>query len=59
MAKQLLFDNEARQRVLEGVRKIAKVVKATLGPGGRNVILQKSFGAPVVTKDGEIGRAHV
>jgi len=52
VAKQLLFDNEARQRVLEGVRKIAKVVKATLGPGGRNVILQKSFGAPVVTKDG-------
>ena len=52
MAKQLLFDNEARQRVLEGVRKIAKVVKATLGPGGRNVMLQKSFGAPVVTKDG-------
>ena len=52
MAKQLLFDNEARQRVLEGVNKIAKVVKATLGPGGRNVILQKSFGAPVVTKDG-------
>jgi len=52
VAKQLLFDNEARQRVLDGVRQIAGVVKATLGPGGRNVILQKSFGAPVVTKDG-------
>ncbi|MEM8883469.1 MAG: chaperonin GroEL [Planctomycetota bacterium] len=52
MAKQLLFDNEARQRILEGVRQIAGVVKATLGPGGRNVILQKSFGAPTVTKDG-------
>jgi len=52
VAKQLLFDTDARQRVLEGVRKISNVVKATLGPGGRNVILQKSFGSPVVTKDG-------
>jgi len=52
VAKQLLFDTEARQRVLHGVRKISNVVKATLGPGGRNVILQKSFGSPVVTKDG-------
>jgi len=52
VAKQILFDTEARQRVLEGVKKIADVVKATLGPGGRNVLLQKSFGAPVVTKDG-------
>ncbi len=52
MAKQLLFDNEARQRVLKGVRQIAGVVKATLGPGGRNVILEKSFGSPVVTRDG-------
>ena len=52
MAKQLLFDTDARQRVLQGVRKISGVVKSTLGPGGRNVILQKSFGSPVVTKDG-------
>ena len=52
MAKQLLFDTEARQRVFQGVRKICGVVKTTLGPGGRNVILQKSFGAPVVTRDG-------
>ena len=52
MAKQLLFDTEARTRVLEGVRKIAGAVKTTLGPGGRNVILQKSFGNPVVTRDG-------
>jgi chaperonin GroEL len=52
VAKQLLFDTDARQRVLQGVRKISGVVKTTLGPGGRNVILQKSFGAPVVTKDG-------
>ncbi len=52
MAKQLLFDNEARLRILEGVKQIAGVVKVTLGPGGRNVLLQKSFGAPIVTKDG-------
>jgi chaperonin GroEL len=52
VAKQLLFDTEARQRILQGVKKISGVVKATLGPGGRNVILEKSFGAPVVTKDG-------
>jgi chaperonin GroEL len=52
VAKQLLFDTDARQRVLQGVRKISGVVKTTLGPGGRNVILQKSFGGPVVTRDG-------
>ncbi|MHC4958614.1 MAG: chaperonin GroEL, partial [Planctomycetota bacterium] len=52
MAKQILFDTDARQRILEGVQKIAGVVKSTLGPGGRNVILEKSFGSPVVTKDG-------
>ena len=52
MAKQLLFENEARVSILKGVGKIATAVKATLGPGGRNVILQKSFGSPVVTRDG-------
>ncbi|MCZ6785799.1 MAG: chaperonin GroEL, partial [Planctomycetota bacterium] len=52
MAKQLLFGNEARQTILKGVTKIAAAIKATLGPGGRNVILQKSFGSPVVTRDG-------
>ncbi|MCK6460005.1 MAG: chaperonin GroEL [Planctomycetes bacterium] len=52
MAKQILFDTEARQRVFEGVKKAAAVVKATLGPGGRNIILQKSFGKPVITRDG-------
>jgi len=52
VAKQLLFDSEARQRILEGVKRIAGAVKATLGPGGRNVLLQKSFGNPVVTRDG-------
>ena len=52
MAKQLLFETDARQRIFEGVRKAARVVKATLGPGGRNVLLQRSFGSPVVTRDG-------
>ena len=52
MAKQLLFGNEARQTILKGVTKIAAAIRATLGPGGRNVILQKSFGSPVVTRDG-------
>lgn len=52
MAKQLLFDTEARDKILVGVNKLAKAVKATLGPRGRNVLMEKTFGAPVVTKDG-------
>ncbi|MFH1706430.1 MAG: chaperonin GroEL [Planctomycetota bacterium] len=52
MAKQLLYDNNARQRMLDGVAKLAKAVKATLGPSGRNVVLEKSFGSPTITKDG-------
>ena len=52
MAKQIMFDAEARHKVQEGIAKLAKTVQVTLGPGGRNVILQKSFGAPAVTKDG-------
>ncbi len=52
MAKQLLFDESARQALLRGVEKIAKAVKATLGPSGRNVILDKKFGSPTITKDG-------
>ena len=52
MAKDLLFDTEAREKVLEGVNKLAAAVKATLGPRGRNVLIEKTFGAPVVTKDG-------
>jgi len=52
MAKQIMFDDEARQKVRAGIAKLAKTVRVTLGPGGRNVILQKSFGAPHVTKDG-------
>jgi chaperonin GroEL len=52
MAKELKFDQEARNAILEGVNILANVVKVTLGPKGRNVVLEKSFGSPVVTKDG-------
>ncbi|MGJ8724864.1 MAG: chaperonin GroEL [Roseibacillus sp.] len=50
--KQLEFDEKARQALLRGVEKLARAVKATLGPSGRNVILDKKFGSPTVTKDG-------
>jgi chaperonin GroEL len=52
MAKQLLFDDDARRKILAGVQKLARTVKVTLGPSGRNVIIKKSFGGPVITKDG-------
>jgi chaperonin GroEL len=51
-AKQLIFDETARQALLKGVQKLAKAVAATLGPKGRNVVLDKKFGSPTVTKDG-------
>src|ERR671930_818618 len=51
-AKQLQFDESARHTLLRGVEKLAKAVKATLGPSGRNVILDKKFGSPTITKDG-------
>src|SRR5215216_6379775 len=51
-AKQLIFDETARQALLKGVNKLAKAVAATLGPKGRNVVLDKKFGSPTVTKDG-------
>ena len=52
MSKDVIFGDSARQRMLNGVNTLADAVKATLGPKGRNVILDKSFGAPTVTKDG-------
>jgi len=52
MAKIIAFDQEAREAIRRGVGKLARAVKVTLGPKGRNVILQKSFGSPTVTKDG-------
>ena len=51
-AKEILFDTTARNKVLEGVDTLANAVKVTLGPKGRNVVIEKSWGAPVVTKDG-------
>ena len=51
-AKDVKFSDDARGRMLEGVNTLANAVKVTLGPKGRNVILDKSFGAPTVTKDG-------
>ena len=52
MAKQLLFEDHARQRMLRGIDKLADAVAITMGPTGRNVIIDKSFGGPTVTKDG-------
>ena len=52
MAKQLLFEDNARSRLLRGVSKLADAVAVTMGPTGRNVIIDKSFGGPTVTKDG-------
>jgi len=52
MAKQLIFSEEARREILKGVELLSKAVKVTLGPKGRNVVLDKKFGSPTVTKDG-------
>src|ERR1700750_722470 len=51
-AKQIVYSRGARARILHGVNQLADAVKGTLGPKGRNVVIEKSFGAPVVTKDG-------
>ncbi|HRA56508.1 MAG TPA: TCP-1/cpn60 chaperonin family protein, partial [Thermomonas sp.] len=51
-AKDIRFGEDARSRMVRGVNVLANAVKATLGPKGRNVVLQKSFGAPTITKDG-------
>ena len=52
MAKQLIFSNDAREKILKGVSKLAAAVRSTMGPKGRNVLIEKSYGAPTVTKDG-------
>ena len=52
MAKQLLFSDEARRSILSGVEQLARAVKVTLGPKGRNVVIEKKFGGPTITKDG-------
>nr|HPN84552.1 TCP-1/cpn60 chaperonin family protein [Victivallales bacterium] len=50
--KQLIFGEDARRKILRGVEQLSKAVTATLGPKGRNVVLDKKFGSPTVTKDG-------
>ena len=52
MAKQIIFNEEARAALKRGVDQLANAVKVTLGPKGRNVVLDKGFGAPTITKDG-------
>jgi chaperonin GroEL len=52
MAKQLLFQDEARRKILKGIEQLAAAVKVTLGPKGRNVVIDKKFGSPTITKDG-------
>ncbi|MCH7872970.1 MAG: chaperonin GroEL [Planctomycetes bacterium] len=52
MAKQMMFSQDARQEILDGVTKLTNAVRVTMGPTGRNVIIQKSYGAPRITKDG-------
>src|SRR5213593_2257974 len=52
MPKQLMFDQEARAALLRGVNILAEAVKATLGPKGRNVVIDKKYGSPTITKDG-------
>ena len=52
MAKQITFDSDARAKLKSGIDALASAVKTTLGPKGRNVVIQKSFGAPQITKDG-------
>ena len=52
MSKEIKFGEEARKKMLDGVNTLADTVKVTLGPKGRNVVLDKSFGAPLITNDG-------
>ena len=52
MAKQIVFEEDARKALLRGIDAVADAVKVTLGPKGRNVILQKKFGAPQIVNDG-------
>eukprot|EP01041_Mallomonas_annulata_P038820 gene38820-62394_t len=52
MAKQIIFDTDAREKLKRGVDTLANAVKVTLGPKGRNVIIDKKFGSPAITKDG-------
>lgn len=59
MAKEIKFAEDARVAMLRGVDKLADTVKVTLGPKGRNVVLEKSFGSPLITNDGHTERSGV
>ncbi|MDE7170115.1 MAG: chaperonin GroEL, partial [Mucispirillum sp.] len=52
MAKNITFSEDARQAIMRGVDQLANAVKVTLGPKGRNVVIEKKFGSPLITKDG-------
>ena len=52
MAKQITYDEAARHKIMSGVNQLADTVKLTLGPKGRNVVIDKKFGSPTITKDG-------
>ncbi|MBE3134763.1 MAG: chaperonin GroEL, partial [Acidobacteria bacterium] len=52
MAKQIIYQEQARQALLRGVNQLADAVKVTLGPKGRNVVIEKKYGSPTITKDG-------
>ena len=57
MAKQIVYGDQARQAILRGINQLADAVKVTLGPKGRNVILDKKFGSPTITKGGPLRTA--
>ena len=59
MAKLVKFDSDARSAMLKGVDTLANTVKVTLGPKGRNVVIDKSYGAPRTTKDGVLSLIHI
>jgi chaperonin GroEL len=59
MAKQIVHGGESRAAILRGVNQLADAVKITLGPKGRNVVLDKKYGSPTITKDGVTGRKRL
>src|SRR2546423_13429054 len=59
MAKQIVYGEQSRQAILRGVNQLADAVKVTLGPKGRNVVLDKKFGSPTITKDGVTGAKEI
>lgn len=58
-SKQMKFDSDARAEIFAGMSQLSRAVRATLGPRGRNVVLQKSYGSPRITKDGVTGNTRM